>query len=132
MKGDLYCKPRRYHYDTTLCFGTDGEPDYRELDVSVTFSVSWGTPETGRGYLADPYLYDPGSASVVEDVRIESIEGHPAPWSDPFCTDDELRRLIEEKLEDEHDAMILEASEREDSEAAYAQERRWEEARGKF
>lgn len=67
----------RYTYTTCLSFGTDGEAGYCEIDVTVSFSVAWGAPETGRGYMADPYSYDPGSPDAVEDIRVESIDGNP-------------------------------------------------------
>lgn len=68
---------RRYTYTTCLSFGTDGEADYCEMDVTVSFAVAWGSPETGRGYMADPAGYDPGSPDEVEDIRVESIDGNP-------------------------------------------------------
>lgn len=67
----------RYTYSTCLSFGTDGEADYCEMDVTVSFTVAWGSPETGAGYMADPYNYDPGSPDVVEDIKVESIDGNP-------------------------------------------------------
>lgn len=88
----------RYRYATCLSFGTDGEADYCELDVEVSFTVAWGSPETGRGYMADPYLYDPGSPDEVEDIRLEKVDGKPLtgcefiePVLDRFECDDQLR-----------------------------------------
>jgi hypothetical protein len=64
-----------YTYTTTLSWGGD-EPT-AELEVECTYSVAWGSPETGRGYMADPELYDPGSPDIVEDIRIVSVNGKP-------------------------------------------------------
>lgn len=39
--------------------------------------MGWGTPETGRGYMADPMLYDCGSPDVAESIRLEALDGIP-------------------------------------------------------
>ena len=60
----------------TYKYATDLEgPDGNEHDVSVTYEVCWGTPETGRGYMADPYKYDPGSPDEIEMVKIVAVDG---------------------------------------------------------
>jgi hypothetical protein len=64
---------RRYFYSTCLMFGTDGEADHVELDVTVSFTVARGSPESGR-YGGPPENYDPGSPDEVEDVRL--VEGN--------------------------------------------------------
>lgn len=121
---------RRFKYETTLDFGAgEGSTDYIELDVRVTHTVAWGSPETGRGYMADPALYDPGSPDVVEDVRVETIEGKPRPWNLLGMTDDELARTIEQRLEAAHDDMARAAGIREQAEKEDAEESRWEERR---
>lgn len=67
----------RFTYSTTISFDTgEGGPDY---DVTISYSVSWGTPESGT-HNCPPEDYDPGSATVVEDVRLETVDGKPRPW----------------------------------------------------
>ena len=65
---------RRYSYSTYLSFGTDGEADYCEMDVRVSFSVAWGEPESGPTYACGG---TPATGDLVEDIRIESIDGQP-------------------------------------------------------
>jgi hypothetical protein len=65
---------RRYFYSTCLMFGTDGEADHVELDVTVSFTVAWGSPESGR-YGGPPEDYDPGSPDEVEDVQLVEPTG---------------------------------------------------------
>lgn len=60
----------RHKYTTCISFGTDGEADYVELDATVSFSVAWGSP-------ANPWGDDPGSGPVVEDIRLEAVDGKP-------------------------------------------------------
>ncbi len=103
----------RYTYVTTLSWGGD-EPT-AELEVECSYEVAWGTPETGRGYLADPYKYDPGSASAVEAIKIISVDGKPWPvdLSYGYQTEAQDHDMLVEKLADEEDAMIARASEEE-------------------
>ena len=44
--------------------GYGGDPGHIEIRIHYNFTP--GIPETGRGYLADPALYDPGSGHEVE------------------------------------------------------------------
>lgn len=55
-------------YTTTLMINEENE-------ATVSFSVAWGSPESGRS--GPPENYDPGSDSVVEAVRVEMIDGLP-------------------------------------------------------
>lgn len=116
---------RRYKYSTCLAFGTDGEADYCEMDVTVSFSVAWGSPQSGAGYLADPALYDPGSADVVEDIRVESIDGKPP-------TNRVLAAMILDQIDGPTDVhtreMIAEAQAVEAGDATYAEDLRYQEA----
>jgi len=107
--------PTRYRYATTLSFGSDGEPNYSEVEVEVSFTVAWGSPETGAGYMADPYKYDPGSPDEVEDLRLEQVDGrHPNE-----ATDQEAEALILQEIAQNHtEAMLQEARDRE---AAWAE-----------
>ena len=68
-------KNSTYKMSTTLSFGEDGTQGYTELDVTFSYTVHWGSEETGRGYMADPYAYDPGSASEIENIAVLSIDG---------------------------------------------------------
>jgi hypothetical protein len=110
----------RYRYSTTLSFGSDGEPNYSEVDVTVSYTVAWGSPESGAGYMADPYRYDPGSPDVVEDIRLELVEGKPRPWGMGcgYISDDEFAEMVAERLEDDEPALLQEARDRE---AAWAE-----------
>ena len=42
----------------------------RDFDLVLQCSITPGSPEVGRGYLADPDKYDPGSP---DEVYIESL-----------------------------------------------------------
>lgn len=65
---------RRYNYSTCLSFGTDGEADCCEMDVTVSFAVVWGEPESGPTYACGG---TPATGDLVEDIRVESIDGKP-------------------------------------------------------
>lgn len=118
----------RYTYSTCLSFGTDGEADYCEMDVTVSFTVAWGSPETGAGYMADPYKYDPGSPDVVEDIKVESIDGNPPGEYGPVTV-----AMILDQLDGPTDVhtreMLAEAVAVEAGEAAYADDLRAEQRR---
>jgi hypothetical protein len=119
---------RRYTYAASLSWGGD-EPT-AELEVEVSFSVAWGSPESGR--FGPPEDYDPGCGSVVEDIRVEKINGRP--YAD-FHRDEgrpgSAMSAIIDKLEMDHEQdMLAEAAEddaaRRDSYLeAEADERRW-------
>lgn len=70
---------RRYKYTTCLSFGTDGEADYCEIDATVSFSVIWGDPETGPTHDCGG---TPATGDLVEDIRVETIDGKPAATGD--------------------------------------------------
>ena len=72
---------RRYTYSTCLNWG--GDVPTCEIDVTVSFTVSPGSPETGR--FGPPELYDPGSPAEVEDIQVESIDGRPVERA-PACS----------------------------------------------
>lgn len=111
---------RRFTYETTLAFGNYKSDEFRELDVKASYAVAWGSPELGRW--GPPENYDPGSASIVEDVRVEAVEGYSAVGP-------QFAAEIVQKLESEHDEMILAASERLEGEREDAEESRWREFR---
>lgn len=104
---------RRYTYACTITFGQDGEPGYSEVEVEVSYSVAWGSPESG--WFGPPENYDPGSGDVVEDIRLEKVKGKPRPWNMGygFLSDDDFATDCIEKIEgDKHhyDAMVAEAN----------------------
>jgi len=120
---------RRYTYATTLSWGGD-EPT-AEVDVEVSYTVAWGSAETGR--FGAPEGYDPGSPSEVEDIRLEKVEGKPRPWGMYHGyianEDDEFATDCIEKIEgsERHlEAMIQEAAGVEDARADEAAERQYE------
>lgn len=103
----------RYRYATTLSWG--GDTPTAEVDVVVSFSVTEGSPETGR--FGPPELYDPGSPDEVEDIRLELVNGKPRPWGmySGYVAneDDEFEQEVVEMLEDQHADMLAEAVEAE-------------------
>lgn len=82
---------RRYTYATELSFGGD-EPTW-EGEVEVSFTVEWGSPPTGMS--GPPENYDPGSGTLIEDIRVETIDGKPAPWNCTAFGDLSDKALIE-------------------------------------
>jgi hypothetical protein len=92
---------KRYTFTTCLSFGTDGEADFCELDVTVSFVF---TP----GRAAAPPAYDhgglPADPPEIDDIRVELIDGRPVTageWEtidailDQFATGDFDDLLIE-------------------------------------
>jgi hypothetical protein len=92
---------KRYAFTTCLSFGTDGEADFCELDVTVSFAF---TP----GRAAAPPAYDhgglPADPPEIDDIRVELIDGRPVTageWEtidailDQFATGDFDDLLIE-------------------------------------
>lgn len=103
----------RYTYATTLTFSTGVVPEVDEVEVEVSFTVAWGSPETGAGYMADPYKYDPGSPDEIEDLTLRSVDG----VGGPFDQHDEAA-ILQEVAQNHTDAMLQEARDRE---AAWAE-----------
>jgi hypothetical protein len=103
----------RYAYATTLEYSTGDAPEVDEVEVEVSYTVAWGSPESGAGYLADPYKYDPGSPDEVEDLTLRSIDGVGGPF------DQETEAAILQQIAINHtEAMLQEARDRE---AAWAE-----------
>ncbi|HXJ61924.1 MAG TPA: hypothetical protein VNU68_35240 [Verrucomicrobiae bacterium] len=81
--------------DTTFEYDAPaGDPGFVELRIHFDFTP--GTPETGRGYLADPARYDPGSGHEVDYDYAEREHTDPGgnkhwiriqqgEWLDEFC-----------------------------------------------
>ena len=118
----------RYFYSTTLSFGGD-EPT-AELELSVSYSVAWGSPESGR--YGPPEDYDPGAGDVVEDIKILTVGGKPWPVSISYGyqTEAQDHAMLADKLLDEHEAdMIAAAVEEEAYRADAAADDRFERMR---
>lgn len=116
------------HY-TTVNLG-NGEAS--EFDVTLTFSVAWGSPETGR--FGRPEDYDPGCGSEVEDIKVASIEGLTSGWGKAFAlgfkTDQQIADAVIKALTDaDLDRMLVEASEEAAGDADAAAEYRAESRR---
>ena len=116
----------RYTYATCLNWGGD-EPT-AEIEVEVSYTVAWGSAETGR--FGVPEDYDPGSPDEVEDLRVEKIDGRSVEASPGLLVP------ILEKLEEIEDrlfpdliahAIEIEAG-RADEAAEYRHQSRFEEA----
>lgn len=121
---------RRFTYETCLAFGTDGEADFTEVDVTVSYECSFGCAAQTYGPAESCY---PAEDPEVDDIRLEKVGGKPAPWNLHFHSDRHFAAIVVERLEaSERDleAMILEASETAADDHYAAQERRWEERRG--
>jgi len=119
---------RTYTYACTLAWGGD-EPT-TELEVECSYEVAWGSPEGER--FGRPEDYDPGSADVVECIRILAVDGKPWPVDLTYGFLGELATygMLADKLLDEHeDAMLAEAREADAADREAAMERRWEERR---
>jgi hypothetical protein len=119
---------RRYTYACTLSFGQDGEPGYTEIEVEVSYSVSPGCPEQGPSYDSGG---QPGEDPMVEDIRLEKVEGEARPWAMGWgnITDDEFATDCIENIEgsDRHlEAMLNEASEEEADREDAARESQYE------
>lgn len=65
---------KTYTFTTTLSWG--GDTPTAELEIECSYSVVWGSPETGR--FGPPEDYDPGAPDLIEDIKILSVDG--APW----------------------------------------------------
>jgi hypothetical protein len=122
-------RERRHTYAASLSWGGD-EPT-AELEVEVSFTVDWGSSESGR--FGPPENYDPGCPSMVEDIRVEKIDGLPlAEWeakSTEYMPGSTVAAILE-KLEMDHEAeMLAEAAEAEVADADEAAERAYEDRR---
>ena len=108
---------RRYTYSTCLNWG--GDVPTAEIEVTVSFTVSPGSPESGR--FGPPERYDPGSPAEVEDIRLDLVKGKPRPWGmyDGYVAneDDEFEAEVIDKLDAHHDAMLAEAAEQDVADA---------------
>lgn len=95
---------RRYTYATTLAYSTGDVPEADEVEVEVSFTVAWGSPETGN--YGPPEDYDPGAADEVEDLKLLSVDG----VGGPFDQHDEAA-ILQTIAMNQTEAMLLHASE---------------------
>lgn len=102
---------RRYTYATTLAYSTGDVPETDEVEVEVSFTVAWGSPETGD--YGPPEHYDPGAPDEIEDLKLLSVDG----VGGPFDQHDEAA-ILQTIAQNHAEAMLEEASERE---AAWAE-----------
>lgn len=109
----------RYTYATSLTYSTGDVPEVDEVEVEVSFTVAWGSPETGN--YGPPEHYDPGSPDEVEDLKLMSVDG----VGEPFDQHDEAA-ILQEIAQNHTGAMLEEAGEREAYWADDAADRRRE------
>ena len=74
--------------------------DEIEMEVVVSYHVTWGQPESGKYGL--PEDYDPGSPDEIEDIQILTIDGEPYNGSP-------ARIWVLAMMETYHEDMISEA-----------------------
>lgn len=115
---------RTYHYEATVCLGSD---EGSEFDVKVSYTVAWGSPETGR--FGPVEGYDPGSGDEIENIKLLTVNGKARPWDMGygFLSDDAFAEMVVEMLEADHaELMLNEAAEEEDARRDEAAERQYE------
>jgi hypothetical protein len=73
----------------------------KEFELVIHYTVTPGMPEVGRGYLADPANYDPGSPDEVFYDRITlmtegglGVKVMPTWMVEMVRTDDDLRKSV--------------------------------------
>jgi hypothetical protein len=113
---------RRFSYTTTLEWG--GDTPSAEIEVTVSYLVTWGAPEQGPSYASGGQPADPDE---IDDIRLERVEGKARPWGMGYgyITDDEFAADCVEMIggsEHHLESMLIEAAERDaDDEAAAAE-----------
>jgi len=95
---------KRYTFTTCLSFGTDGEADFCELDVTVSFAF---TP----GRAAAPPAYDhgglPADPPEIDDIRVELIDGRAVTASDWETID----AILDQFATGDFDDLLIEVTE---------------------
>lgn len=99
----------RHQYSTCVSFGTDGEADYAEVDVTISYVVHAGRPETPPSYSHGGL---PAEPAEIDDIRVETINGK-APVTGDCLT---VEAILCELSSGQHDEDLL-ASAAEDEEA---------------
>ena len=107
-----------YKYACTLTWGGD-EPT-AELEVECSYSVAWGSPESGR--FGPPEDYDPGAGDVVEDIKILTVGGKPWPVSISYGyqTEAQDHEMLVDRLESDHESDMIAAAVEEEAHRAEA------------
>ena len=94
---------KRYTFTTCLSFGTDGEADFCELDVTVSFAF---TP----GRAAAPPAYDhgglPADPPEIDDIQVELIDGRSVTASDGETID----AILDQFATGDFDDLLIEAA----------------------
>lgn len=119
---------RRYRYTTGLNRG--GDTPTWEGDVTVSYSVTPGEPETGPSYACGG---TPATGATVDDIKLETVDGKPRPWGmySGYIADEDnvFEREVVEELEgsDRHIAdMLAEAGQTDAADADHAADLRRE------
>ena len=94
----------RYTYATTLAYSTGDIPETDEIDVEVSFSVAWGSPQVGR--FGPVEGYDPGSGDEIEDLKLLTVDA----VGGPFDQHDEAA-ILQEIAQNHTESMLQEARE---------------------
>lgn len=74
----------RYSYSACLSFGTDGEADYCEMDVTISYAVRPGCPEMPPSYSHGGL---PAEPAEIDDIRVEMIDGRAVVAGDAITCD---------------------------------------------
>lgn len=120
---------KRFTHYTTVRL-SEGEAG--EFEVTLTYSVAWGSPEVGR--FGPVEGYDPGSDSEVEEIKVVEIDGLTSGWGKAFAlgfeTDEQIADAVIAALTDgDLDNMLVTASEEAAADAVEAAEYRAESRR---
>jgi len=121
----------RYRYATTLASNPD-RADYAEVDVEVTYEVSFGRPAT---LYAAPERCHEAEPDEVHSIRLEKVGGRPAPWNLHFHSDKHFAAICVEKLEESEADLAAMIENAHESELALEDEiadMRWEARREGF
>lgn len=112
---------RRFTYQTTLAFSTGDVPEADEVEIEVSFTVAWGSPETPPTYSHGGLPADPDE---VNDITLLSVDG----VGGPFDQHDEAA-ILQTLAMNHTEAMLNEASEIEGDREDEARERQYESRR---
>ena len=119
---------RLYSYACTLTWG--GDTPTAELEIECSYSVAWGSPESGR--FGPPEDYDPGAGDVVEDIKILTVGDKPWPVDLSFgfqTPAQDHETLVDQLISDHETDMLAEAVDVEAGREEAAAEDRFERMR---
>ena len=94
---------------TTLALSAHEEDD--GIEVEVTFTVAWGSPESGR--FGPPEDYDPGCGDEVENITVIKVggltEGYGKAFAMGYQSDAQIAAdIVEELQSDRHQEAMIE------------------------